>query len=71
MPDRPSRLTFIKWDAHVCAPFDKVDEESRTPALAQFVDDIARVVRTGGTVLTSVPLSEPGSAAIVALVYDE
>ena len=71
MPDRPTRLKFIKWASNVCAPFDKVDAASRTPALTQFADDIARVVGAGGTVLTTVPLSEPGSAAIIALVYDE
>jgi hypothetical protein len=70
VPDRPTRLKFIKWDSHVCAPFDKVDAGS-TPALAKFAGDIARVVAAGGTVLTTVPLSEPGSAAIIALLYDE
>ena len=71
MPHRPTRVKFIKWDSHVCAPFDKVDAASSTPALSKFADDIAHVLGSGGTVLTTVPLSEPGTAAIVALVYDD
>jgi hypothetical protein len=68
---RAARVKLIKWDSHVCAPFDKVEAASSTPALNRFADEIADVVAAGGTVLTTVPLNEPGTAAIVALVSDD
>ena len=71
VPDRPARVKFIKWDANVCLPNDRVNAATSTPALDRFVDDIAHVLGSGGIVLTTVPLSEPGTAAIVALVYDD
>ena len=71
MTDRPTRMKFIKWDSTVCVPSDEINEHSATPALKRFVDDVAEVLSAGGTVLTTVPLSEPGTAAIVALVYDD
>jgi hypothetical protein len=64
-------VKFIKWDAHVCAPFDKVDAASATSELSKFADDIAHLLSSGGTVLATLPLSEPGTAAIVALVQDD
>ena len=71
MPDRPTRVKFIKWDSTVCVPNDEINEHSTTPHLQRFADDVAHVLSAGGTVLTTVPLSEPGTAAIVALVYDD
>ena len=71
MPDRPTRVKFIKWDSTVCVPNDEINEHSATPDLKRFADDVAHVLGAGGTVLTTVPLSEPGTAAIVALVYDD
>jgi hypothetical protein len=69
--DRPTRVKFIKWDSTVCVPDDEINEHSIAPDLQRFADDVAHVLSAGGTVLTTVPLSEPGTAAIVALVYDD
>ena len=64
-------MKFIKWDSTVCVPNDEINEHATTPDLERFADDVAQVLSAGGTVLTTVPLSEPGTAAIVALVYDD
>ena len=71
MPDRPTRVKFIKWDSTVCVPNDEINEHSPNPDLKRFADDVTNVLSAGGTVLTTVPLSEPGTAALVALVYDD